>query len=492
MGIYKRSKNSKRYTIEIPDHMGIYRKFSGLSDKRQTEIRAERIIDLINYHGTDLSKPLIHWLEKTASSKLKARLVELDIIGSKWAQSSRGLDDMVDGFKAHMEAKERTRDHVRDTTNMVKLLSRACGFRTFSDIDASKIQTCLKRWRDAAPPDNRPIVNGKKKGRKPTPISIRRSNAYVVAIKSFCTWMVDTGKATESPVAILDKLNEATDRKRERRAATAEELRKLIATTQQAGTLYGMTGPERALLYRFCAETGLRANEARNLKAQDIDFKRRTLVVQAGYSKHRETDTVPIREDLAEALREHLKGKLPTAKVFGGTYKALTKRTAAMLEKDLAAVGIPYVDDQGRYFDFHATRHTFITDLRYAPSRVAQALARHKSSAMTDRYTHIHLHDERAALALLPDLTEGPQQEQAKATGTDDMILSQDQAIQDSDSPVKKKWGKNWGKTGTDQRIHMESSGEATPDSGLKTQISMVRSGFEPPTHGFSVRCSTN
>jgi hypothetical protein len=49
--------------------------------------------------------------------------------------------------------------------------------------------------------------------------------------------------------------------------------------------------------------------------------------------------------------------------------------------------------------------HTFITELRHAPARVGQKLARHKSSAMTDRYTHVRMHDERAALEGLPDLT---------------------------------------------------------------------------------------
>ncbi len=64
---------------------------------------------------------------------------------------------------------------------------------------------------------------------------------------------------------------------------------------------------------------------------------------------------------------------------------------------------------------------------------------------MTDKYTHIHLLDERAALALLPDLTKSPQQEKAKATGTDGRILSLDQVNQDQSGPDDKKWGENWG-----------------------------------------------
>ena len=95
-----------------------------------------------------------------------------------------------------------------------------------------------------------------------------------------------------------------------------------------------------------------------------------------------------------------------------------------MLEQDLEAAGVAYVDERGRVLDFHGLRHSFVTNLSHAPSRVAQSLARHKSSAMTDRCTHVRLTDERAALAMMPDLTAKPSDEQAKATGTDDAIVT--------------------------------------------------------------------
>jgi integrase len=249
----------------------------------------------------------------------------------------------------------------------------------------------------------------------------------LTALKGFARWMIDTGQATENPLRALRKLNEKTDVRRERRAGTPDELRKLIATTAESGELYGMDGQERSLLYRFCAETGLRANEARTLTAGAFDLDELTVRVCAGYSKHRETDTVPLRAELAEALRDHLRGRLPTGKAFGGRYCRLTDRTAEMLQADLEAAGVAYADDLGRVLDFHGLRHSFVTNLKHAPSRVAQSLARHKSSAMTDRYTHVRLHDERAALEMLPDLTAKPSNEQARATGTDGAVLTDQQ-----------------------------------------------------------------
>src|SRR5262249_36144592 len=78
--------------------------------------------------------------------------------------------------------------------------------------------------------------------------------------------------------------------------------------------------------------------------------------------------------------------------------------------RDLLAAGIPYEDDRGRLFDFHALRHTFLTHLtesRVHP-KVAQVLARHSTIALTmDRYTHLAALDVAGDLGKLPDLPPG-------------------------------------------------------------------------------------
>ncbi len=47
---------------------------------------------------------------------------------------------------------------------MVTRLADGCGFLVWSDIVPGKMQTYLKRWRDDGPPDDRSVVDGKKKG----------------------------------------------------------------------------------------------------------------------------------------------------------------------------------------------------------------------------------------------------------------------------------------------------------------------------------------
>ena len=42
---------------------------------------------------------------------------------------------------------------------------------------------------------------------------------------------------------------------------------------------------------------------------------------------------------------------------------AKNKSGGKMLQRDLEAAEVPYVDENGLYADFHASRHTFITNM---------------------------------------------------------------------------------------------------------------------------------
>ena len=180
-----------------------------------------------------------------------------------------------------------------------------------------------------------------------------------------------------------------------------------------------MTGPERVMLYVVTAETGFRVKELRSLTpaAFDLDGDPPTVTVRAGYSKRRREDVQPIRPVLAEDLRCFMAEMPRTKPVFD-----MPDKTAKMLRADLKDAGIPYEDEAGRVFDFHALRHTFITNLARGGvhPKQAQDLARHSDINLTlSRYSHTVLTDRAAALTALPDLSESSRQA-ARATGTDD------------------------------------------------------------------------
>lgn len=261
----------------------------------------------------------------------------------------------------------------------------------------------------------------------------------------------------DNPFAHFAKLNAETDVRRERRALSADELARLISAAERSGaTFRGLTGADRAILYRMATFTGLRANELASLMEGSLDFDADspTVTVEAGYSKRRRKDVMPLHPDLAVRLQEWLSerreredgpavipmaGKPSDAPLWPGTW---SERSARMLRKDLKAArdawlrevpeGTPErdrreqsdflcpVDDDGKVFDFHGTRHQFISTLAQngVHPKVAKELARHSTITLTmDRYAHVGLIDLTAALDKLPSL---PSTEAAEATGTDD------------------------------------------------------------------------
>lgn len=108
-------------------------------------------------------------------------------------------------------------------------------------------------------------------------------------------------------------------------------------------------------------------------------------------------------------------GDAPLLKVPSGLIR--------ILDRDLAAAGVPKRDERGRTVDVHAMRHTFGTHLSKAgvPPRTAQAAMRHSTLELTmNTYTDPRLLDVAGAMDTLPSLPldDGPA-ERAAATGTD-------------------------------------------------------------------------
>jgi site-specific recombinase XerD len=87
---------------------------------------------------------------------------------------------------------------------------------------------------------------------------------------------------------------------------------------------------------------------------------------------------------------------------------------------------LSYKSHRGEVFDFHALRHHFITSLGLAgiDGTRRQELARHSTSRLTDRYTHIGLHDVAGAIDALPPLPVSTVTNSHRATGTDGRTIS--------------------------------------------------------------------
>ena len=77
--------------------------------------------------------------------------------------------------------------------------------------------------------------------------------------------------------------------------------------------------------------------------------------------------------------------------------------------RDLVAAGIDYIDNQGRFADFHALRTTFSTLLAVlgVAERIRMELNRHSVRLTATTYTDANMLPVSAAVAMLPVLIGG-------------------------------------------------------------------------------------
>ena len=389
-----------------------------VKDKNGKRIRKKSAFWYVDYKTAEGKRKRVKgFKDKAATAQLaaelekKAELAQRGIIDRFAEDRKKPLKLHLDDFYQSLLAKGNTVNHAELTKHRAEQIIDGCKFVLWADISASKVERFLADLRNGA-----------------AGLSAGTSNAYLQAVKQFCRWMVQDGRANESPLEHLARINAKTDRRHDRRALEPDEMRQLLAKTIAGPKRFGMEGYERALLYKVAAETGLRANELRSLKVSSFDFEAYTVRVRCSYTKNKNKAEISLRPDTAAELKNFFAGRLPEVKAFGGTHKRLTARTAMMLKADLADAKIPYVDDAGRYADFHCLRHT--TGSLLAASgvhpKVAQSIMRHGDINLTmSLYTHTLRGQESEAVKSLPDLSL-PNREIMKASGTDDKVLETD------------------------------------------------------------------
>ena len=388
-------QKAAKWYAEFRDHLQTVRRLALFTDKAASEEAARNLVKLVQYHvgtGGQVEPSLTKWLAGLPNA-MKAKLAKCGLIPKERYWAARPLTEHLEDFRHHLETKGNSSFHVDTVHGRAERIITGCGFRYYADLSAHKIAS----WLHAQRKDTK-----EKRG-----LSAQTFNFYVQAIGQFCRWMVREGRAVENPLAKLAKLNVRTDRRRDRRALSPEEQIKLFNAAMKAPTRGGMSGPDRALLYLFCLETGLRMNEVRSLTRSSfkLDNAQPTVVVLAAYSKHRREDELPLRPALVPLLVKHLAQLQPNEPAFNVHQDR--KVVGKAFEADLADAGIAYRDQQGRIASFHAMRHSFITNLARAgiAPKTAMDLSRHGSINLTmNFYSHIELHERAKALDKVPGL----------------------------------------------------------------------------------------
>jgi integrase len=204
--------------------------------------------------------------------------------------AKRSLVDHLADYRRFLESKENAVTHVRQTESYITKIMVECGFKNIRDLSSSRVAVWLTDLRS--------------KGR-----GMRTSNAYLIALKGFSRWLVRDRRAGEDVLAHLSALNAKVDVRRERRTLVPAQIAKLIGAARQGRQFRELSGGDRAVLYQVAVNTGLRASELGSLTTHSfkLDAVPPTVTVEAGYSKRRRRDVLPIRPDLASILVEYIR-----------------------------------------------------------------------------------------------------------------------------------------------------------------------------------------
>ncbi len=404
----------------------------------------------------------------------------------------RPLNELLAEYKQHHNDRGNTPKQAEQTRRRCELVFEGNGFVLLSDLDT----TAVERWLA----DRRGLTRGE------GGISAQTSNHYTTALKAFGNWLVKARCVNENPLRHLGRVNTRVDIRHVRRPLTADEFARLLAAARASGSFRGISGPDRGMLYLVAGMTGLRASELASLTPDSfsLDAPTPVVAVAAAYSKHRRRDEVPLHTDLVHELRAWLDERPEGEPVWGGKW-AKHNEGGDMIRRDLDAARrawlaetatddererrsasdfLLYRDSEDRVADFHALRHTFVTNLVNAgvAPKDAKELARHSTITLTmDRYAHVGVRDTAAALSKLrlPAQTNARESSSGAATGAADSGNEQGRAETNGETPSA---GSNSNPP--------ESLGKEGFRGQVKTGEQVHPRGFEPLTLGSEDRCS--
>ncbi len=382
-------------------------------DKVAADVLARRIerLERLRVSGEPLDADMSTWMAGLPNH-LRDKLVVADLLHGHKAAAGKSINEHLADFAVSLRAKGDTEKRIRDVTGRAERIFRMAGIKSLSGIDPTEVDKVLPRLSDEG-------------------LSSRTLAGYVQSVKQFCDWAVQHGRLSRNPIRHMT-VKDKGDRKKRRRPLTVDEVRTLVTTTADGPIRHGIDGSDRAMLYAFAAETGCRAGDVVALVVGDFDLGAGddpvSFTIRSGTTKNRRERTLLLSPGLSAVVRDHLSGKLPTAKAFK------TPRIdafAKMLRKDCKAAGIEVVDDAGREIDFHGLRVTSASlmvsggfDVKLAQQRLG-----HHDPALTLKvYAMTYREVEAAAVRRLPDLTARPGGERQKATGTHDGPAAQSEA----------------------------------------------------------------
>ena len=505
-----KAEKSKSWYIYFHDHHRREHSFSAGTDLDTARRLERQIKTLVGCRKKGYYPPeMLDWIDDLPQA-LRAKLAKWDLLDGGRVAAGVPISEHLADWRAHLlssgvSSKQADLNHSRAE----RVFSEAA-FHYLPDMVASKtlntIDGLAKLVKSKDPKTGKMHLVETDKG-----VSSMTKKHHLRAVKQFSKWLKTDGRMSSNPLESLAVKNAVVENKR--RSLTQAEIVYLLDYTANAGTLRGLSGRERSLIYRVAIETGLRASELASLTRTSFDFDGLSVKIQAGDSKNRKAAVLPVKAATMARIKDHLSGKMPTAAAFGLN----PAHGARMIQDDLTTARQQWTEeakndpteyrrrvesdflkiktDKGK-IDFHSLRHSFATFLveNGADIKTAQSLLRHSTPAMTlGIYSHSRDENLTAAVDNLPDFE---QRQVAVKTGTDDFSVD---AIAENRGDITTpkntpnqpaKHGKNRHKSaqlrGQNQTCWNNVKCNETPISRHSTEQAAV--GFEPTNNGFANR----
>ena len=361
------------------------------------------VLRYTDYDGKRRSKVLAE--KKGDAERIRAELIhQRDMavagLGSIEGQSLR-VSDLVEPFLEDLQPRV-TEAHFENVESRLKAVVKDLGKRRVRDLRT----TDLVRIRSRATAEG---------------LSNRTANLRIDRLVTMMGWAEQAGLIAKNPVSGFRRLREDGEHRRyKRRSLTDPEIDSFLAASEEDDDQCSLAMdfervPQTPMWLAFL-ETGARWNELRTLCWGDVDFNRLVIVLRAENTKSRKTRAIPIRDDLAERLKqlrvlaENVHFRLPNVadRVFlspeGRPWKKPTTNAMRIFDRVLRAAGIEKLNAMGEKLDLHALRHTFASRLARGDVGLVQAqrLLGHADPKTTAAiYMHLDVEDLRCAVESL-------------------------------------------------------------------------------------------
>ena len=251
---------AKTWTVGFGVHGRYFEVPTGLRDRRAAEIRAGEIVKEIEREEAGDPDPFKQ-------------------------HRSTPLATHVSDFLGALEARGVVLRHLRDRDDCLRDFLAATGAKRLADLDPAAASAWIARVKE------RTVTRKGEDGQPMTaPLSARRVNAHVQAIKQLSRWLLTSRRIAHDPFVGVGFLNEQADPRHVRRALTPREMLRLIVAARRRPleqarrerVRHGISpterarlvalGESRALAYSMAAATGLRRGEILGLRWGDVDL----------------------------------------------------------------------------------------------------------------------------------------------------------------------------------------------------------------------------